>query len=307
MSWAPLLFLPAPMAGSRIRPVLPDIFGSSPLIDSPTDIRFTPHYPATSPLDDILRFAIPGSDAYVVEGYASQIAALLDRWSRDLKGGHPAAAIPDFVSSDIEFSSLTAVRESALRPGDAIEVFRKEFATESFRGRENFLKTLPSLLAAFKQLETADFEIYACTQTSSAPLTLETRIRYDFVGALDERTREERIGTWLMNWSRDDTGMWRVVKWSASEETASRAVQPIFVDISSTVFAHADSYRMQLLFGADYWRTVLDGAVGIDVYGNNGLAVGDFDNDGRDDLYVCQPAGLRTASITIGATAPSKT
>ena len=49
---------------------------------------------------------------------------------------------------------------------------------------------------------------------------------------------------------------------------------------------------MQLLFGADYWRTVLDGAVGIDVYGNNGLAVGDFDNDGRDDLYVCQPAGL---------------
>ena len=64
---------------------------------------------------------------------------------------------------------------------------------------------------------------------------------------------------------------------------------------------------MQLLFGADYWRTVLDGAVGIDVYGNNGLAVGDFDNDGRDDLYVCQPAVSRTASITIGATEHSKT
>ena len=36
----------------------------------------------------------------------------------------------------------------------------------------------------------------------------------------------------------------------------------------------------------------LDGACGIDVYGNNGVAVGDFDNDGFDDLYVCQPAGL---------------
>jgi len=36
----------------------------------------------------------------------------------------------------------------------------------------------------------------------------------------------------------------------------------------------------------------MDGACGIDVYGNNGLAVGDFDNDGMDDFYVCQPAGL---------------
>ena len=37
---------------------------------------------------------------------------------------------------------------------------------------------------------------------------------------------------------------------------------------------------------------MIDGAVGVDVYGNNGVAVGDFDNDGLDDLYVCQPAGL---------------
>ena len=29
-----------------------------------------------------------------------------------------------------------------------------------------------------------------------------------------------------------------------------------------------------------------------DVYGNNGIAAGDFDNDGFDDLYVSQPAGL---------------
>ena len=48
----------------------------------------------------------------------------------------------------------------------------------------------------------------------------------------------------------------------------------------------------QMLHGADYWRTVLDGAVGMDVYCNNGVAAGDFDNDGFDDLYVCQPAGL---------------
>ena len=39
---------------------------------------------------------------------------------------------------------------------------------------------------------------------------------------------------------------------------------------------------------------MLDGACGIDVYGNNGVAAGDYDGDGFDDLYVCQPAGLPT-------------
>jgi hypothetical protein len=35
-----------------------------------------------------------------------------------------------------------------------------------------------------------------------------------------------------------------------------------------------------------------DSASGIDVYGNNGIAVGDIDNDGWDEIYVCQPGGL---------------
>ena len=40
------------------------------------------------------------------------------------------------------------------------------------------------------------------------------------------------------------------------------------------------------------FRSVLDGASGIDIYGHNGVSVGDIDNDGFDDLYICQPAGL---------------
>ena len=46
------------------------------------------------------------------------------------------------------------------------------------------------------------------------------------------------------------------------------------------------SYSAQLLRGSDYWRTVLDGAGGIDIYGHNGVSVADIDNDGFDDLYV---------------------
>ena len=48
----------------------------------------------------------------------------------------------------------------------------------------------------------------------------------------------------------------------------------------------------QLAKGVPYWRSRLDPATGIDLYGSNGIAVGDIDNDGADEVYVCQPGGI---------------
>lgn len=40
------------------------------------------------------------------------------------------------------------------------------------------------------------------------------------------------------------------------------------------------------------WAEHLDSISGIDLYGLNGVAVGDYDGDGWDDFFVCQPGGL---------------
>src|SRR5208283_4417387 len=77
----------------------------------------------------------------------------------------------------------------------------------------------------------------------------------------------------------DDTGGWRAFRWTATEETLSRARQPIFLDVTQQALGQTESYKNQMLHG-------------MDVYGNTGLAAGDFDNDGLDDLYICQPPGL---------------
>ena len=81
---------------------------------------------------------------------------------------------------------------------------------------------------------------------------------------------------------------------SAASRGAGGDPQPVFgavfVDITRQAFTGNPSYSRQMLRGVDYWRTVLDGACGIDIYGHNGVSVGDIDDDGYDD--VCQPAGL---------------
>ena len=112
------------------------------------------------------------------------------------------------------------------------------------------------------------------------------------VGKRKDNAREQRVGSWRTQWEQSQSTGWRVLRWEFSEEALSRIAGPAFIDITSRVLGQTDSYKVQLLHGTDYWRTVLDGACGIDVYGNNGLAVGDFDDDGLDDLYVCQPSGL---------------
>ena len=293
MRWAPVLFLPAPLMNPVFRSGLQRIAAAAASPLPFADVRFTPHYPAKSPLDDILRLAAPGTDEYAVEGYASEIMALLENWSQQLRIECPGSAtILAFVDRAVQATALTPSHESSLRPGHPIEVLRREFAPALLPGRENFLAQLKIYLAPFKRLRIADFEMSTCQQLAGSPLTLEATIRYDLVGTRDSHAREERIGSWNTEWSRDDSGRWRVMKWSAAAETVSRAVGPIFTDITSRTLGQTNSYREQLQHGSDHWRTVLDGAVGVDVYGNNGLAVGDFNNDGLDDLYVCQPAGL---------------
>src|ERR1035438_3371212 len=292
MRWAPVLFVPAPIHNPLFRTGLQEIATAQASKFPFADARFTPHYPAKSPLDDVLRLAAPGTDEYVTEGYAFEVMAMLEEWSQHLKAEPPATeTLSKFVDRPIQATALIPIRDSRLRSGDGIEVRRREFASSLLPGRERFLEEIKNYLAPLERVETADFEIYECTQVGETPLTLEASIRYDLVGTRDH-VREERIGSWRTQWSRNESGAWRVLKWSAAEEIVSRAAGRIFVDITSRALGGTESYKEQLLRGSDYWRTVLDGVIGLDVYGNNGLAVGDFDNDGLDDLYVCQPAGL---------------
>ena len=84
----------------------------------------------------------------------------------------------------------------------------------------------------------------------------------------------------------------RLRQWRVLDEERARVSVPVFQDITSHAFAGNISYAAQLIPGIDHWRTVLDGASGIDIYGHNGVSVADIDGDGLDDVYICQPAGL---------------
>jgi Flp pilus assembly protein TadD/peroxiredoxin len=288
-----VLFLPAPLHASPFR-----LWSSETSRDRTSsfpfaDVRLTPHYPTKSPLDDVLLKVAPGADEYITEKYAFEIMQLLGEWSLALKTASPAlACLTKFLDASIEAASLLPTREIARRPGNGLDIFRRSFPKDVVSGREKFLREMENYFSAMSRVETAEFEIVGIEESEGSTAEFDTDIRYDLVGTRNDLAREQRVGHWLTRWAHDETHGWRALRWQATEETLARAHEPIFIDVTAQALGQTASYKNQMLRGVDHWRTVLDGASGIDVYGNNGLAVGDFDNDGFDDVYVCQPAGL---------------
>jgi tetratricopeptide (TPR) repeat protein len=235
----------------------------------------------------------PGLDAYPAEKFATELEEVLAKWGEALR-----QAPPDFrpiissLSQGLTASPLMPSETKTVRRDATLEIHRLSFPSSQSLDRESFVAQLPSLMSPSCRVLTTEFKIPLLTVTTSSPLVVHTQVRYDLVATGPEFHRDERLGEWEIDWERQSSGKWRIRKWLALGELRSRASSPVFLDITAQAFGGNASYSEQLQRGTDYWRTVLDSASGIDIYGNVGIACGDVDNDGYDDLYVCQPSGL---------------
>ncbi len=237
-----------------------------------------PHYRAQTALDATLLKAKAGLDDFITEKYHDQIAAILAEWRAKLLASPMGLQGIEQALAPGLSNTTPPAQSRIVRPGPALEVRR--IASGSPLGS----------LSAFSTIHTAEFQI---TRIDAQPGGgLSTRVRYELVGSGPGFHREQRVGWWDLEWEPAAPDQYRLRRWLSSEETRSRSAKPWFEDIAPRAFGHASSYSEQMLRGVDEWRTVLDGASGIDIYGHNGVSVGDIDGDGFDDLYVCQPAGL---------------
>ncbi len=207
-----------------------------------------------APYESIYRFVAPGSDEFAVEAQAARITAHLNRILE-------AKSLP--LADGFRGSSPMPVRYREV----AVEVSVAEFTLDG----KGFTEGLRAWVESLGAVRAARFY----------PLA-DNLVRYEISSA-----GQYRVGIWKQVWSGD-----RLLEFIPVEETLATAAEPRFQDITGHAFSGVESFDQQLLRGIPYWRAKLDAATGIDVYGNNGIAVGDIDNDGWDEIYVCQPGGL---------------
>jgi Flp pilus assembly protein TadD/peroxiredoxin len=276
------------MIGSSVVP-LPRFGPLDPALD-----RLHPHYRLPGPTAGIVGKIDPEQDHYPAEKFAARIEKVLQTWSESFRRSVAAGlrAIGETLPASFRGSSLRPVEDRVLRSDSYLEIRRRRFSRTPALSRDAFLDAFGAFLSSYSRLITVQLklaDIQLSHPDSSSP---STRIRYEFVGSGKNCYLEQHSGVAELGWALSPQEGLAVTNWSVKAETRSRAFAPIFQEITPQVMAGNASYAEQLQRGADYWRTLLDAACGIDVYGNNGIAAGDIDNDGFDDLYVCQPSGL---------------
>ncbi|MGH7151687.1 MAG: FG-GAP repeat domain-containing protein, partial [Planctomycetota bacterium] len=119
-----------------------------------------------------------------------------------------------------------------------------------------------------------------------------TEVRYEGSGR-SPRGLAQQTSAWRCEWTGEEEPRLRKIEVLEFEEVLGTPDgKPWFEDCTEAVLGGNPSFRGQLLPGLDPWTALLDARLGLSNLGHEGLALGDVNGDGLDDLLVCQPGGL---------------
>ena len=234
--------------------------GASPVLQStpfPVHFRERPQYESLAP------YIEPGHDGFPIEKDAGEITALLSRLAE-------SRVLP--LSADFQGHSPLPARYQEVAKG----VYHAEFEqNQLIGGSSDYQKALLQWLDLFGRIRAARFFLLP-----------NNRVRYE-ISSEDISGLHYRVGHWEQVWING-----RLSRATPLDENRTTSGKSLFQDVTSSLFGSVDSFAQQINLGVPYWRARLDSATGIDLYGENGVAVGDIDGDGWDEIYVCQPGGL---------------
>lgn len=216
------------------------------------------HFRKAHPYESLFRFIEPGHDDFEVEKTAAEIESHLEKLIE--KRSLPLAE---------GFRGISPMPARYRRIADGIALAEYDAADEQFeRGLAKWIDSLGRVRSA---------RVFALPGN---------RVRFEIASSGPDGLRYH-VGVWRQTWAAG-----KLARHEPVEETLVTSPAPLFEDVTASVFRNATSFSEQMLRGVPYWRARLDPASGIDVYGNNGIAVGDIDGDGWDEVYVCQPGSL---------------
>ncbi len=243
------------------------------------------------PLEDAWRRIDPKKD-----GWDSEV--LSESATKKLKDMAIILRSPKkFKNSNINQFADSEYEGTALRPEVLEQYFNnKKFAV--FRGTPNIGEVplnaaLDGLVSIFD--DSAEIEVELKLYRINL---LKDRFSAQVLVHISGTVKEQQIqinSEWNTFWtlSEEDPKLLGIEALSFEEvRRLGKVSEKLFADVTGSVFGDESAYRHQFLRSTDHWRSRLARDFGLDVVANHGMALGDVNGDGLDDLYICQQGGL---------------
>jgi len=119
-----------------------------------------------------------------------------------------------------------------------------------------------------------------------------TDVLYEASGTVGEG-RIQQTGRWRIDWGHlEEVETPLIDTFRVTELDLVRVDRPLFAERTRAVLARAGGVTDLLARGCEYWFGRIDDVGERNFWGHNGIALGDVNGDGLDDLYVATGTGL---------------
>ncbi|MCA9196261.1 MAG: VCBS repeat-containing protein [Planctomycetales bacterium] len=248
-----------------------------------------------APLADAYNRIDPEQDGWETETIGAMATETLARWGDLLAQPNTAhAEVKNLVSSTFAAPHLFSYQGPATFDDGLLQVVRTDqFATASNTGTARLSELSEEFHTVFLT-DPAPHLKFKVVKVQNDSANIQTEVLFHADGINHQNQRHELSSTWTVRWQRSGSEL-RInsIEPKSSESVTKRtSVAPTFGDCTAAVLQDNSSYADHLLYSTDHWRSRLPRTFGLDVVANHGMAVGDINSDGLDDIYVCQQGGL---------------
>ena len=141
----------------------------------------------------------------------------------------------------------------------------------------------------------SEFKVVDLSRPASDRLEASVLLRV-FGASRDAGVRRERNARWVLAWSLENDELLHLLslRIESHEEVTSRQAGggPLFADVTASALAHTSDYAGLVLRGIEAQAQRVTRFGDLHLAGHHGLALGDVDGDGLEDVYVCDAGSL---------------
>lgn len=251
---------------------------------------------------------VPETDDPTIDGWDSEVFAELA--NKQLKRIGELILDPSKIGqTDLETLAAPGFSSTNLLPRDLEKVFEDRAITVKFwlgseetiqdnkphQGAEGLANVLADLVTPFERASDIRFEvkIFRVQKDENDETTTE---QYFTLSGLRETGSLEQHSTWICQWTQGNESQPPLLKSITLTEYEQTQVdsnmQVLFSDCTASVVGHNDNFNSQISRGTFDWAALIEATMAIDIPAYQGLAVGDANGDGLEDVYFCQNGGL---------------